>query len=72
MHDTDTFSTEINLAATLAALRGVKRLRLAHTPECERGRSFLETKWEAETEDRRREWFIIIAPVVALFSGKFC
>ncbi|EZF26116.1 hypothetical protein H112_01655 [Trichophyton rubrum D6] len=56
MHDTDTFSTEINLAATLAALRGVKRLRLAHTPECERGRSFLETKWEAQTEDRRRKY----------------
>ncbi|KAF3895102.1 hypothetical protein GY631_1426 [Trichophyton interdigitale] len=56
MHDTDAFSTEINLAATLAALRGVKRLRLAHTPECERGRSFLETKWEAQAEDRRRKY----------------
>ncbi|EFR03764.1 hypothetical protein MGYG_06763 [Nannizzia gypsea CBS 118893] len=56
MHDMDTFSIEINLAATLAALRGVKRLRLAHTPECERGRSFLETKWEAQAEDRRRKY----------------
>ncbi|EFE32562.1 uncharacterized protein ARB_00386 [Trichophyton benhamiae CBS 112371] len=56
MHDMDAFSTEINLAATLAALRGVKRLRLAYTPECERGRSFLETKWEAQTEDRRRKY----------------
>ncbi|KAM5453817.1 hypothetical protein MaudCBS49596_002440 [Microsporum audouinii] len=56
MHDTYTFSTEINLAATLAALRGVKRRRLAHTPDCERGRSFLETKWEEQTEDRRRKY----------------
>lgn len=69
MHDTDAFSTEINLAATLAALRGVKRLRLAYTPECERGRSFLETKWEAQTEDRRREWFIIIALAATIFAG---
>ncbi|KAK2873256.1 hypothetical protein FQN49_002490 [Arthroderma sp. PD_2] len=56
MRDTDTFCTEINLAATLAALRGVKRLRLAQTGDYERGRSFLETKWETETGERRRKY----------------
>lgn len=58
----DELVTEINSSASKGLARGVKRRCLdtngpgvATAGEIERGRSFLETKWELETTRRREE-----------------
>lgn len=52
------FESEINASANADYRRVVKRQRLDDDEDAqtERGRSFLETKWEFEIEKRRREW----------------
>ena len=65
-NDHDHFLTEINSSAKLAALRGVKRLRVgsgADDVEFRPGRSFLETKWEVETFVRRRKKVLFIIEI---------
>ncbi|KAK2731560.1 hypothetical protein FQN57_003363 [Myotisia sp. PD_48] len=52
---TVTFSQEINVTFWFATRRGVKRLRIAKLSDIESRRSFLETKWETETEERKRK-----------------
>lgn len=56
--DTDESDTEINYARNMDYLRGVKRLcfGLADDVAQERGRAFLETKWDLETTKKRREF----------------
>ena len=65
-NDHDHFLTEINGSAKLAALRGVKRLRVGSGTddvEFRPGRSFLETKWEVEIFVRRRKKVLFIAEI---------
>jgi hypothetical protein len=54
------FKSEINASAIADYRRVVKRQRVDADQEqdaqTERGRSFLETKWEFEIGNRRREW----------------
>ncbi|KLJ09424.1 hypothetical protein EMPG_15159 [Blastomyces silverae] len=53
--DHDVFLTEINDSSTLrGVLRGVKRRCTAACVGVERGRSFLETKWEMEDIGARK------------------
>ncbi|PGG99403.1 hypothetical protein GX51_06337 [Blastomyces parvus] len=53
--DHDAFFTEINSSSTLrGVLRGVKRRCTAACVGVERGRSFLETKWEMEDMGARK------------------
>lgn len=56
----DELHTEINESANAGFVRGAKRLRLGAGADddavFERGRSFLETKWEMEATMKRREY----------------
>lgn len=59
----DELDTEINASRSIGLLRGVKRQCLRAGTEDgggDRGRSFLETKWESEMGRRRRMYFAFL------------
>lgn len=74
----DDLHTEINTSKNFEFLRGVKRrcLKIDHDADdssdagMERGRSFLETKWESEMGGRRRKLFFV--PLFFQVSYRAC